>query len=155
MSDLWRVEVEQVEDGPVPAVTLRVRAVHPDAGGFPETKVFALRLLTGAVRDRSLSEAAVTSEEAERAVDSVEVSDVRNCPFDEEAARRGVEGALRNRGLDPGHEDAWWQALGEEWAAFWNDPGRTPSARYAMRLADPQWLRGTRPGEGWDSAAYG
>ncbi|MEU1352318.1 hypothetical protein ABZ410_00135 [Streptomyces cinnamoneus] len=155
MPDLWRVAVERVKQDPVPAVTLRVQAVHPDAGLFPRTKLFALRLLADSVPGGPVTADSLTEESAGGAVTSVEVSDVRNSPFDEAAALRGVERTLRDRGLDPGDRDTWDRAFGEEWAAFWDDPARVPSARYAIRLTSPKWLRNVRPSSGWDSTAYG
>jgi hypothetical protein len=160
MSSLWRVRVAHVSGG---TVELALSAMHPDAGEPPASAAFALRLLADTDPERLEREAgpgaywdrAVLDRYAGRVVAGVSVGGRRNLPFDEEAARRPIERALRERGLDPADGAAGQDAFLAEWAALWKDPARVPSAVLTVRLADPSWLAGLREGREWETAAYG
>ncbi|SEG83621.1 hypothetical protein SAMN05216223_114118 [Actinacidiphila yanglinensis] len=168
MSDLWHVSVRRIEGD---RVELLVAAVHPDAGPLPATKPFALRLLADAARVWPGAEELVggidlnggdpygadvePARRARRVLAEVALTDERNVPFDEAAARRRIEDALRERGLSPDDEAGWNAAFGAEWGGLWSDPDRVPSWVLDIRFADPAALAGLRPGLEWDSAAYG
>ncbi|MFI6858854.1 hypothetical protein ACIBKZ_02955 [Streptomyces sp. NPDC050421] len=149
MSALWRARVLAVSSG---TVELNVHAVHPDAGAFSSSKVFAHRLLADApgLDGRLPQEGA-----AEDAVAAVELSQVRNYPFDTEGAKLRVAADVRSSGITPEDQDAWLTAFGRAWHDLWDDVEQVPTARLAVRLSDPSLLTGLRPGTEWESAAYG
>ncbi|GAA2687699.1 MULTISPECIES: hypothetical protein [Actinosynnema] len=153
MSALWSARVEErLADG----VVLALRAVHPDAGELTGSPVFAFRVLVDAPRDPAVPRPPVEEEAAlaSAVVRSVEVGGVRNSPFDEEAARAGVERALRERGLAPQDGEAWAEAFGERWRELWADPDRAPSGRLTVLVGDPAWVAGLGPGAEWETSAW-
>ncbi|MEW1865707.1 hypothetical protein OG896_17855 [Streptomyces sp. NBC_00669] len=168
MSDLWHASVRHVDGD---AVELLCAAVHPDAGSPSATKPFVLRLLAdaapvwpgaeelvGGIDLNGVDPYGTDVEPARRArlvLARVAVSDGRNVPFDEAAARRRIEDGLRERGLSPDDAAGWNAAFGAEWGELWQDPDRVPSWVLHVRFADPAALAGLRPGLAWDSAAYG
>lgn len=160
MSSLWRMRVAKVEGN---EITLVLQAIHPDAGSIPSSKVFALRLLADMVPDRLNREEgdqaywdeALMARKAEQVIASVEISELRNVPFAEEAAKRRVESGLRATGLSPNDEAAWRSAYSRAWHDLWSDPGQVPSATFSIRLTERSWLAGIRPGAKWETAAYG
>jgi hypothetical protein len=91
---------------------------------------------------------------AGRVIVEVALSERRNLPFDEEAAHEQVEATLRARGVDPADPATGEAAFLSEWAAFWHDPSRVPSARLTVHLADPSWLRNLTEAQQWETAAY-
>lgn len=160
MSTLWHV---RVEDRSPWTVTFSVHATHPDAGALSTSKTFAFRLLADTARDRLAEEdgpeayddPGLMMRKAEQVIESVHVSHPRNFPFDEEAAKAGVEADLRARGLAPEQDEAWNSAFDHAWYDLWHDADRVPSAKLTVRLADPSWAEQARPGREWDTAAYG
>ncbi|MFJ9845827.1 hypothetical protein ACIRYZ_36375 [Kitasatospora sp. NPDC101155] len=135
-------------------VCLALHAVHPDTGDVPSTAVFALRLLMDAPprgpypeHDPAADPETAMRQLAEHAIASVVVTDRRNFPFDEQATAQQIDDRVR---ADDGQ-----QALAREWAAFWADPQRAPSATVAIRLRPDSTLALPATGTEWDSAAYG
>lgn len=143
MSSLWRVRVLTVSGQ---TVALRLQMIHPDAGPFPSSREFAVRLLVDVLREGA--------ELTEDVVESVGLSDERNVPFDPAAAQSDVEHAVRACGIGP-EDDAWPDTFGTAWSQLWRDPDRVPTATITVRLSDPSWLRELTPGTEWDTAAYG
>ena len=160
MSSLWRVRVAKAHGD---EIVLALQAIHPDAGAVPSSKVFVLRLLADMAPERLGREEgdqaywddALMARKAEQVIESVEISELRNFPFDEDAAKRRVEEGLRAKGLSPDDQDAWLSAYGQAWHHLWSDPGLVPSATLTIRLADRSWLAEVRPGTEWETAAYG
>lgn len=140
ISTLWNVRVLEVAGD---RARLAVTLAHPDAGRFPRSPQFALRLLFETARGLdgsfddvargplgdALTRAEVHDDDfmrtaAARFVASVDVTDVVHAPFDEAAAHH----------------------------AF--DPANLPSAVYTIRTTDPRWLCHLAPSQTWRSAAY-
>lgn len=169
MSSLWHAEVEHIDAA---CVTLRVNAVHPDAGDLTRNAAFALRLLA----DREPRAARLIREEGEgayqddvvvgraarRIIADVKVTGRRNMPFEERATKRRIADELRAQGVKQGMEQGvnsadatiWNAALDDAWREFWQDPARTPSAALTIQFADSSWLTGLSVGDSWDSPAY-
>jgi hypothetical protein len=160
VSTLWHV---RVEDRSQWTVTFSAHATHPDAGALSTSKTFAFRLLADTARGRLAEEDGpetyddprLMMRKAEQVIESSHVSDLRNFPFDEEAAKAGVEADLRARGLTPERHEAWDSAYDQAWYDLWHDVDRVPSATLTIRLADPSWATQVQPGREWDTAAYG
>ncbi|MEV8529903.1 MULTISPECIES: hypothetical protein [unclassified Streptomyces] len=148
MSALWRARVLAVSSE---TVELRVHAIHPDAGSFSASKVFAQRLLADApgLRDQLPQDGDV-----EGAVETVHISETRNYPFDTVAAKVRVASRVRSSGLTPEDGDAWLAAFGRAWNELWDDTEQTPTARLTVRLSDPSLLTGLASGMEWETAAY-
>ncbi|GAB2805942.1 hypothetical protein [Streptomyces daliensis] len=156
MSSLWNAKVEAVDGA---RVTLRLTAVHPDAGDPPESAVFALRLLVDGLERAADAPAAAarldslsTPEGAGQAVADVSVTERRNLPFDERAAKHAIKTELRERGQDPAETSDAFQA---RWRDLWEDPRQAPSARLTVHLRDAGAVAGLKPGHAWESAAFG
>ncbi|MCQ9129823.1 hypothetical protein [Streptomyces hilarionis] len=160
MASLWRVRVTRVSDD---TVELTLSAIHPDAGEPSASAAFAMRLLADTDPERLDREAGpgaywdpvALAAYADRVIAKVSLTARHRLPFDEGAARRGIEAELGARGLDPADATAWQTAFMEAWGAFWQDPDRVPSAVLDIRLTDRSWLVGTSLGREWDTAAYG
>jgi hypothetical protein len=160
VSSLWRVRVARADGD---EIVLCLQAIHPDAGEVPSSKVFALRLLADMAPERLTREEgdeaywddALMARKAEQVIESVQISDLRNFPFDEDAAKRRVESGLRAKGMSPDDRDAWLSAYGQAWHNLWNDSGLVPSATLTIRLVDRSWLAEVRPGAERETAAYG
>ncbi|MGW2615022.1 hypothetical protein [Streptomyces sp. NPDC001500] len=143
-------------------VELTLSAIHPDAGEPSASAAFAMRLLADTDPERLDREAGpgaywdpvALAAYADRVIAKVSVTARRRLPFDEAAARRGIEAELRARGLDPADAAAWQEGFMEAWGALWQDPDRVPSAVLEIRLTDLSWLAGATPGREWDTAAY-
>ncbi|GHH87641.1 hypothetical protein GCM10018793_64220 [Streptomyces sulfonofaciens] len=159
MSSLWNARVEEADGA---RIALRVVAVHPDAGDVPESAVFALRLLAdgldraaGAPSAARRTDSLSAPGRAGEVVCDLSVTERRNFPFAERAARDSVEAVLRDRGLDPADTAAWRAAFDREWTALWYDPLRVPSAKLTVRLRDAEPVAPLKVGDRWDSAAVG
>lgn len=171
MSDLWRVQVVDVRDK---EIRLRVEAIHPDAGPFPYSKVFALRLLADTVSrtrlggesndasplgaeigPRRYGDDAFMRQNADRFIVSVSLSDVENSPFDENALKERINAQLREKGLKTEDGEAWQKAFDEAWNNFWRSPSELPSATYTIQVTDARWLSHLSKGAEWNTAAYG
>ncbi|MGO8891492.1 MAG: hypothetical protein ACLQB1_17605 [Streptosporangiaceae bacterium] len=158
MSSLWSVRVEQISPD---SVTLRIRAVHPDAGDVPESRAFALRVLsdldpraerlTREEGDGAYQDEEIIGRVARRAIAEVVVTERQTFA----SAGRRIGEDLRARGLDPADRRAWSAAYDDAWQALWQDSSRAPSALVTIRLADRSWLAGLNVGGSWDSPAYG
>ncbi|WP_329213340.1 hypothetical protein OG352_01175 [Streptomyces sp. NBC_01485] len=159
MSSLWNARVQEIGGG---TVVLRLTAIHPDAGEPPESAAFAVRLLAdgleraaGATERASALDARADAGTAGEVVAGVSVTERRNLPFSEHAAKERIYAALRERGLDPGDASAWDAAFQAEWRALWQDPSRAPQATLTVRLREAGLLDGLTAGDNWESAAYG
>lgn len=171
MSDLWRVRVVAVNDK---EIRLRVEAIHPDAGAFSDSKVFALRLLADTVSRTRLNDEnnaapplgaevsperygddAFMRQNADRFIASVSLSDVKNSPFDEDGLKGQINARLREKGLKPEDGEAWRKAFDDAWNNFWRNPGDLPSATYTIHVTDARWISHLSQGMEWNTAAYG
>jgi hypothetical protein len=91
---------------------------------------------------------------ARRFVRSVEKLDAAHEPFDEAATRLLIDREVEAAGLrrdTPEWEPRWIEA----WRLFWKNPSRPPHATLRVAVTAPRWLEHLRPGQRWDSAAYG
>lgn len=170
MSSLWQVEViDKHKD----QVRLDVQSIHTDADDFTDSKAFALLLLADSAFDLNddgeyvpnsdlgsdLSPDFYEEDEeklpkiASKYIASVEVSNVKNSPFDEGAVKQRINQQLKEKGIAKGTQ-AWEQAFSEQWSAFWSKPGNRPSSTYTIRVTEPRWIAHLKPGKAWESAAY-
>ncbi|MEU7583530.1 hypothetical protein AB0B50_38825 [Streptomyces sp. NPDC041068] len=163
MSTLWCVRVTGRSERP-PALTLQVRAVHPDAGALPTSLSFAYRLLVEAADGMAASQDQDTvpaDGRAEAVIEAVVVSDERNFPYDDEAAKRYIDEELRGSGLTPdGTPDAWQAGFTERWQELWRGEGPVarafaPTASLTLHLKDTSLLPRITQGAEWRTAAYG
>ena len=159
MSELWSIEV--LNRG-ARWVDLVVSQVHPDSGGMPESKGFALGLLLdGGDDDAPIREpfgddwydVEGQEERADEFIESVRVYQLRNAPFDEKAAHATVDRAVIARGLTKGGE-GWDDAWQDEWRAWWASPNGPQRATYRITAKDPKWVEHLEPGATFDSAGY-
>ncbi|MFI6688514.1 hypothetical protein [Streptomyces sp. NPDC050485] len=163
MSTLWRVRITGLSQQP-PTLSLQLRAIHPDAGALPTSLSFAYRLLTEATSSTTVTRGQIahpTDGQAEAPIDSVTVSDERNFPYDDDAAKQYIEDELRGSGLTPDNTPEAWQAgFIESWQELWRGKGPitealAPTATLTLRLKDTSALSELTQGAEWDTAAYG
>ncbi|SES43583.1 hypothetical protein SAMN04487983_105419 [Streptomyces sp. yr375] len=159
MSSLWNARVVEIGGG---TVVLRLTAIHPDAGEPARSAAFAVRLLAdgleraaGAAERASALDARADAGTAGEVVAQVAVTDRRNLPFSERAAKERIHAVLRERGLDPADAAAWDAAFQAEWRALWQDPSRAPQATLTVEVREAGLLEGLAGGDNWESAAYG
>lgn len=169
MSTLWNVKVVELGG---PRVGLRVWLVHPDAGPFSQSAVFALRLLYDEaweynvqmervargplgeeITPDNIEDARWMRANAGRFIADVALVEELRAPLDEQAIHRRIESALRERGLGPG-DATWAQDKRAAWNVFWRDPDNLPEALYRITVTDPRWLAHLAPDQTWRSAAY-
>lgn len=171
MSDLWHVQVIDVRDK---EIRLRVEAIHPDAGAFSDSKVFALRLLADTVSRTKLNDEnndasplgaeigperygddAFMRQNADKFIASVSLSEIKNSPFDEEALKERINAQLREKGLKAEDGETWQKAFDQAWNNFWRSPSEIPSAAYTIHVTDARWIAHLSKGMDWNTAAYG
>lgn len=153
MATLWKA---RVTENRTDSVVLTLSAVHPDAGMPSGAPSFAYRALSDSPAGGGLPWPDLGEDPgaAQVIVESAELGELRNFPFDEEAARAAVDEELRQRGLSPADENAWEDALSECWQAFWSDPKRAPTARLTIHVRDPRRIAHLVPGTEWRTSAY-
>ncbi|MFD7165273.1 hypothetical protein [Streptomyces violascens] len=163
MSALWRIRVVELSQQP-PTLSLKLRAIHPDTGALPASLSFAYRLLTEAAGSATSALGQIAypaGDQAKETIDSVIVSDERNFPYDDDAAKRHIKDELLGRGLTPDSTpEAWDASFIESWQELWRGEGSiaealAPTATLTLRLKDPLALSGITQGTEWDTAAYG
>lgn len=169
MAGLWNVEVlEKGRDW----VTVELRQAHPDAGEFPESRAFALRLLheqawdldgdfkyrprsplgTACNSKQVLDEAWVDAN-VDRFIDEIVATDKTATVLDEATAERRVADQL---GLgDIGQlTDEERERFDDAYQKLWKDPSKMPGRRYRIKVTDPAFLSHLAPGARWSSAAF-
>lgn len=170
MSALWSAQVAARDNQ---RVVIELRAIHPDAGEFPTSKKFALRLIydeaygfaPGLVREsrgplgdavslEQLHDDAFLDASVDRFIARVQLGNLRNAPLDVEALRADIDRQLIARGVRREDRPVWRDAWSELWDAFWSDPARQPAATYDIEVTDPRWLAHLQPGSAWESAAF-
>jgi hypothetical protein len=168
MSALWHIAV--LEKGP-DWVSIEVRQAHPDAGEFPETRGFALRLLherawdldpkfnyrarapLGAACDnKQVADEDWIDANAARFIAGVTVEGTAAI-LDEQAAVKQVATQLGIKDLDQLPDDAR-ERFDDAYAALWKDPARMPARRYRIQVTDPSFVSHLAAGDKWPSAAY-
>jgi len=171
MSSLWQVQAVDVNDN---EIQLRVQAIHPDAGMFPTSKDFALRLLAdkafrfdtkgtyivaaplGAeIGPKGYWDEKFIQQNVNRFIASVSISDIENAPFNENAVRQSINGQLQDKGIDSQNDEAWQAANKDAWKEFWRTPSNLPSATYTIHVTDTRWITHLTKGVQWDTSAYG
>jgi hypothetical protein len=169
MSALWNINV--LETGKDWAI-LEVRQAHPDAGPFPESRGFALRLLHEQAWELDSSGAYKATSPLGKACDSKQVLDeswiAANAgrliaaiategpareALDEDAAVRLVADQLGMGGIDQLSE-AERARFDAAYDKLWKDPAKMPARRYRITVADPAFVSHLAPGATWASAAY-
>ena len=169
MSALWKVVVlETGKDW----VTVEVRQAHPDAGPFPESRGFALRLLHEQAWELDSSGAYKATSALGKAGDSKQVHDeawiAANAgklisaiategaaaeALDEDAAVRLVADQLGMADIDELSEAARAK-FDAAYEKLWRDPEKLPAQRYRITVADPALVSHLAVGATWASAAY-
>jgi hypothetical protein len=169
MSALWNVKVlETGKDW----VTVEVRQAHPDAGPFPESPGFALRLLHEQAWELDASGAYKATSPLGKASDSKQVHDegwiaanagrfvaaiategAASEALDEDAAVRLVADQLGMGDID-GLSEADRAKFDAAYEKLWRDPAKMPARRYRITVADPAFVSHLAPGATWASAAY-
>jgi hypothetical protein len=169
MSGLWNITVfERGHDW----VTVEVRQAHPDAGAFPESRAFALRLLheqawkldSGfnyqavsplgeACDSRQVLDEAWLDANAARFIDEIVAEDATATPLDEATATRQVADQLGLGDLDQLTDDER-ERFDDAYEELWKDPSKLPARRYRIKVTDPAFLSHLAPGARWSSAAF-
>ncbi|PQO45050.1 hypothetical protein [Blastopirellula marina] len=168
MSTLWNVNVLEVASD---WVDLEVVMDHPDAGPFPEDRVFALCLLTGdayrlestdwipncplgdAIPREQSYEPSDVAPRVDEFIRRALIYRAYRLPWDGNAASEETDGRVLADGIERDSEewrDAWW----EKWAQFWNDKYNLPRAIYRVWVTDAKWLQHLSAGMTFASAAY-
>ncbi|HEX7838932.1 MAG TPA: hypothetical protein VF469_15750 [Kofleriaceae bacterium] len=169
MAGLWHIEVlDKARDW----VTVEVRQAHPDAGAFPESRRFALRLLheqawqfdSGfnyqaiaplgqACDSRQVLDEAWLDANIDRFIAEMVPQDTTGTPLDEATAVRLVADQLGLGDLDQATEEER-DRFDDAYHELWNDPSRLPARRYRIKVTDPAFLSHLVPGARWSSSAF-
>ena len=169
MAGLWNIEIL---DKALDRVTALVRQAHPDAGAFPESRAFALRILhepawkldSGfnyqalaplgqACDSQQVLDETWLNANVDRFIAEVVVEDSAATTLDEATVTRRVADSLGLADLD--HlTDAERDRLDDAYHAFWSDPSNLPARRYRIQVTDPAFLSHLVPGARWSSAAF-
>jgi hypothetical protein len=169
MSALWNISVL---DKAADAVTVQVRQSHPDAGPFPDSLGFALRLLheqaweldasggykptsplgTACTTKQVLDQAWITAN-ASRFIAKLATEGPVTEALDEDAAIRQVADALGMGDIDQ-LSDAERERFDQAYEQLWKDPAKLPARRYRITVTDPAFVSHVAKGARWASAAY-
>jgi hypothetical protein len=169
MAGLWHIEIlEKAGDW----VTVEVRQVHPDAGAFPESRAFALRLLheqawqlaSGfnyqalaplglACNAHQVLDEAWLDANVDRFIAEVVAEPATAPPLDEAAATRLVLDQLGLGALDR-LTDEEREQFDDAYHELWQDWSRLPARRYRIKVTDPVFLSHIVSGARWSSAAF-
>ena len=169
MAGLWNIEVlDKASD----RVTLEVRQAHPDAGAFPESRAFALRLLheqawklASGSRDPALAPLAQACDSqqvldeawldanVDRFIDEIVAEDPTATPLDEATAARLVADQLGLGALDR-LTDEERAPFDDAYHELWQDRSRMPARRYRIKVTDPAFLSHIVSGARWSSVAF-
>jgi hypothetical protein len=169
MPGLWSITVLELEHD---HVTVEVRQAHPDAGAFPESRAFALRLLHEqawkldrgfnykavsplgeACDSRQVLDEAWMDANAGRFIDEIVAEDATATILDEATATRQVAAQLGLGDLERLTDDER-ERFDDAYAELWNDPSKLPARRYRIKVTDPVFLSHLAPGARWSSAAF-
>lgn len=168
MPALWKIEV--LAKG-ADWVQVEVRQAHPDAGEFPTSRAFALRLLheqawkldrdfkykaTGplgeACTDKQVLDEGWLAANAAKLIAEIAPEATATPAIDEATAERQVADQL-GVALDA-LSDADRERLDAAYEAFWRDTSKLPARRYRIQVTDPAYLAHLAPGARWNSAAF-
>lgn len=169
MAGLWNIEILDKAHG---WVTIEVRQAHPDAGAFPESRGFALRLLHDqawkldagfnyqacgplgeAFNSRQVLDEAWLNANVDRFIAEVVVEDAAAATLDEATATRRVADQLGLADVDHLTDDER-EPFDDAYHRFWSDPSNLPARRYRIKVTDPAFLSHLVPGARWSSAAF-
>lgn len=167
MATLWNVEVLSVSDR---VAELGIRVAHPDAGPFPRSPVFALRVLhedsqavgpafedipkgpLGELSGDDVRDEAWAAAHANDYIAHVDLTATGPAAMTDKIARQQVTQTLLAAGLNA--NDAGWQAAFDaEWRRLWSS-SELPYATYRITTTDPKWLTHLSVGQRWRSAAW-
>ncbi len=171
MARLWQIHVlERGGDW----VDLEVRQAHPDAGAFPDSTAFALRVLHEPAweldenfQERALGAlgAACTSKQVldddwvaanvARFIAKVDGQPPSAPALDETEVLRSLAARLGLAADLDQLPQADRDRLDDAYSGFWKDPSNLPTRRYRITVADPALLSHLAVGARWPSAAFG
>lgn len=169
MPGLWNITVLEREHD---RVTVEVRQAHPDAGEFPDSRAFALRLLHEqawkldpgfnyqatsplgeACDSRQVLDELWLDANVDRFIDEIVAEDSAATTLDEATATRQVAAQLGLGDLG-GLTDDDRARFDDAYEELWKDPSRLPARRYRIKVTDPAFLSHLAPGARWSSAAF-
>lgn len=169
MSGLWNIVVLDIDRD---SVTVEVRQAHPDAGVFPDSRAFALRLLHDqawklgagfkyqacgplgeACNSRQVLDEAWLYANVDRFIAEIAAEDPAAKALDEVTVARRVADQLGLGDLDHLTEDER-DRFDDAYHEFWSDPTNLPARRYRIKVTDPAFLSHLAPGARWSSAAF-
>jgi len=169
MAALWNVQI--LDKGPA-WLTVEVRQAHPDAGEFPASRAFALRLLHEqaweldasfhyratsplgqACDSKQVLDEDWVSANVDRFIAGITAQDTSTTTLDEAAAERLVADRLGLGDLGQLTDDEK-RRLDDAYNQLWKDPSRLPARRYRFEVTDPAFLAHLAPGARWGSAAF-
>lgn len=170
MKPQWKVYVESIKES---IVELSVIQIDPEAGNFPVSKLFALRLIyeTATKYNEESSAHVPTSplghaitfshtlndhhlyDEAPKFITEIIVDDLFNSPFISEELADSINHLLVKRGYIE-DEPGWDEAFQEEWDRFWETEKLLPQAHYTIQLSDSKWLKHLKEGQSFQTNAF-
>lgn len=171
MPALWSITVIERERD---QVTVEVRQAHPDAGAFPESRAFALRLLHDqawkldphfkyqaisplgeSCDSRQVLDEAWVDANVDRFIDEIVVEDATatTTTLDEATATRRIAAQLGLGDLDELSDDERAR-FDDAYEELWKDSSRLPARLYRIKVTDPVFLSHLAPGARWSSAAF-
>jgi hypothetical protein len=169
MAALWQATILGLS-GTELGVSLRL--AHPDAGEFPNSVAFALRLIhepaweyDGQFQYRALGALgeAVTEQNvydddwlaghAGDFIAEVKIESISGDPFDEASVVEDIHQGLRDQGLQQNTLD-WDWGFRNAWANHWKNPPVPRVAMYRISATSAKWLNHLVAGQTWNSAAF-
>jgi hypothetical protein len=171
MARLWMVHVVELSGD---RVELDVRQAHPDAGAFPDSPTFALRVLhepawelDANFQERALGAlgAACTSKQVldddwvtanvGRFIAKVEPQPPSAPALDDDAALRQLAAHLKLPAALDQLSEVDRGRLDDAYGEFWKDASQLPVRRYRITVTDPALLSHLTANARWPSAAFG
>lgn len=169
MPGLWQARVIDLAGD---TARIEVRQAHPDAGAFPDSHAFALRLLHEQawsfddsfsyrgdaplgenVDNKQVYDEAWLAANVHRFIAGV-TSEGDAGTIDERAAVRATADRLGlSTDLDELSDDERAR-FDEAYEAFWQDPTAMPARTYRITVTEPRFLAHLKPGTTWSSAAF-
>ncbi len=169
MAGLWNIVVLDIDRD---SVTVEVRQAHPDAGAFPESRTFALRLLHDqawklgagfkyqacgplgeACDSRQVLDEAWLNANVDRFITEIAAEDPAAVTLDEATVARRVADQLGLADVDR-LTGAERERFDDAYHGFWSDPSNLPVRRYRIKVTAPAFLSHLAPGARWSSAAF-
>ena len=169
MSALWQVAILETHDT---HLRLQLRFSHPDAGDFPNTPSFALRLLHEqawefdsnlqykgicplgeSITQDNIYDDDWLAEHTDQFITSVQIEQVKGESYDEKAVIASINQVLDDTGMSRGSSERE-REFNELWGGFWKTSAVLPVATYKITVSDPKWISHMTKGKKWNSAAF-